>query len=113
MHGHKGGYRQEMFLIFKPYKEKNVFMLCRCINKLNHLKCKNSTVSMCCRTRPAKVLSLKKNVVLYNPFILTLSTMSYNCISFKVMQNVVFSHTCFILVYLNLTAISNQQTPTD
>lgn len=56
---------------------------------------------------------IKKNVVLYNPFILILSTMSYNCISFTVMQNVVFSHTCFILVYLNLTAISNQQTPTD
>lgn len=61
----------------------------------------------------SKSIVIKKNVVLYNPFILTLSTMSYNCISFTVMQNVVFSHTCFILVYLNLTAISNQQTPTD
>jgi len=26
MHGHKGGHRQQMFLIFKPYKEKNVFI---------------------------------------------------------------------------------------
>ena len=75
LHGHKGAQTTNVLNIQTLQRKECFHMLCRCINKLNQFIAKTQHFQCAVELRQQKFI-IKKNVVLYNPFMLTLSTIS-------------------------------------